>query len=144
MLRKYASILRVSSIVVAIVAVIVGLSFALELENAMIFIACLAGSVVSVFSSFALAAFFDTTADNSELLEKLVELQSQGREPTKESPADSPFPRKQAEAPAHSAPADASPVAPQAVMEGYVVCPKCGTMQRASRTICFNCSARFE
>lgn len=44
----------------------------------------------------------------------------------------------------YSAPAAASPVAPQAVKEGYVVCPKCGTMQRAGRQACFNCSTRFE
>ncbi len=183
MLRKHATILRVFFSVLSALAVLGGIINSVK-QNTYIPLLYISLSVaITLVLIFALAAFFDTTADNSELLEEINknlapadssedadhplpavtpksngdgyitcpqcgERQSANRticfNCSARFKADSPFPRKPSEAPAYSAPAAASPVAPQAVKEGYVVCPKCGTVQRAGRQVCFNCSTRFE
>lgn len=126
MLRKHATILRIFFSILAALAVIGGIINAAKQGTYIPLLYVTLSAAITLVLVFALAAFLDATAYNSELLEKI----------SKDL------------APADSAKAPAAPpltaVTPNPAVNGKITCPQCGERQSASRTICFNCSARFK
>lgn len=148
MLRKYASIFRTIAIVVTILLVLGGIIAAAESESFMIFLYCTICAGLNCVFMFALAAFFDTTADNNDLLIKI-------EHNTAKSDLETTQPNSENDVFSQSGtPLDVSPTAEKADSgladftvdpnnADNIICSKCGAVQRANRSICFVCGTTF-
>ncbi len=143
-MKRYASIIRIISVVELLGGILAGVTFALKFDNFLTLVYFVAGASLAFVFSASYANLLETTDDTNEMLHRMME---QGEiaqikkttltDTSTKAITDATIPNVQRNEEKAIATKDLDDPA-------YIVCSQCWTKQKANREVCFNCGAKFQ
>ncbi len=147
-MKRYASIIRIISVVELLGGILAGVTFALKFDNFLTLVYFVAGASLAFVFSASYANLLETTDDTNEMLHRIMEqgeiaqikkttLTDTSVKSITKAITDATIPNVQRNEEKAIATKDLDDPA-------YIVCSQCRTKQKANREVCFNCGAKFQ